>query len=203
MKRKETLKMTILAVFVALLIVQTFVPNVGYIRILPALPAITTIPLTIAVFGTLMGPKMGAEFGLIWGITRLIVAYTQPGDMVSLMLFQNPAISLIPSILSGYFAGLITAKLSDKDLTIRKVGYIFSGAVASLTNTFLVIGLVSIFFMNNPASLTSYLGNFNQSTPLFIILISVLGINGLVEAAFTAIVVPIIVTPLNYILKRA
>lgn len=41
--------MTILAVFVALLIVQTFVPNVGYIRILPALPAITTIPLTIAV----------------------------------------------------------------------------------------------------------------------------------------------------------
>ena len=203
MKRKETLNITIMAIFVALLIVQTFVPNIGYVRILPGLPAITTIPLTIAVFGTLMGPKMGAEFGLIWGITRLIVAYTQPGDMVSLLLFQNPVISLVPSIMSGYLAGVVTSKLSNKDLGVKKIGYIVSGAVASLTNTGLVIILASLFFINNPASLTSYLGNFSQGTPLFVILTSVLGINGLIEAAFTAIVVPIIVTPLNYILKKA
>lgn len=202
MKRKETVKITIMAVFTALLIVQTFVPNIGYIRILPALPAITTIPLTVAIFGTLMGPKMGAEFGLIWGITRLIVAYTQPGDMVSLLLFQNPIISLVPSILSGFFAGVITNKFSNEDLKFKKIGYVFSGAVASLTNTLLVIGLASLFFVNNPASLTSYLGNINQGTPLFWILISTLGINGLVEAIFTAVVVPIIVTPLNYVLKK-
>ena len=94
MRREETKRMAITAVFAALLIIQTFVPNIGYIRVIPALPAITTIPLTIAVYGTLMGPKAGFIFGLFWGITRLIIAYTQPGDMVSLMLFQNPVISL-------------------------------------------------------------------------------------------------------------
>lgn len=72
MKRKEITNMTITAIFIALLIVQTFVPNIGYVRILPALPAITTIPLTIAIYGTIMGPKWGSMFGLVWGLTRLI-----------------------------------------------------------------------------------------------------------------------------------
>ena len=59
MRREETKRLAITAVFAALLIIQTFVPNVGYIRIIPALPAITTIPITIAVYGTLMGPFLG------------------------------------------------------------------------------------------------------------------------------------------------
>ncbi len=117
MRREETKRMAITAVFAALLIIQTFVPNIGYIRIVPALPAITTIPLTIAVYGTLMGPKAGFIFGLFWGITRLIVAYTQPGDMVSLMLFQNPVISLVPSILAGYFPGIIGRYLIKINMT--------------------------------------------------------------------------------------
>ena len=98
MRREETKRLAITAVFAALLIVQTFVPNVGYVRIIPALPAVTTIPMTIAVYGTLMGPKAGLGVGLFWGITRLIVAYTQPGDMVSLMLFQNQENSLVRTV---------------------------------------------------------------------------------------------------------
>lgn len=199
MKRKEITNMTIAAIFIALLIVQTFVPNIGYVRILPALPAITTI----AIYGTIMGPKWGSMFGLVWGLTRLIVAYTQPGDMVSLLLFQNPIISLVPSILAGYLPGLITKLLITRDNTVKRWGYALSGAVTSLTNTFLVIALASLFFMNNPASLTMYLGHFSQGTSLFVILMISLGMNGLVEALFTAVVVPIIVTPLNYVMKKA
>ena len=203
MKRKEITNMTITAIFIALLIVQTFVPNIGYVRILPALPAITTIPLTIAIYGTIMGPKWGSMFGLVWGLTRLIVAYTQPGDMVSLLLFQNPIISLVPSILAGDFPGAITKLLMTRDNTVKRWGYALSGAVTSLTNTFLVITLASLFFMNDPASLTMYLGHFSQGTSLFVILMISLGMNGLVEAIFTAVVVPMIVTPLNYVMKKA
>lgn len=65
--RKEITNLTITAVFIALLFIQTFVPNVGYVRILPSLPAITTIPLTIAVYGTLMGPKWGIGFWISLG----------------------------------------------------------------------------------------------------------------------------------------
>lgn len=203
MKQKEITKMTITAVFIALLLVQTFVPNIGYVRILPTLPAITTIPLTIAVYASLMGPKLGAVLGLVWGLTRLIVAYTQPGDMVSLLLFQNPLVSLVPSIFAGWFAGLISKYFIQKDNKVRRLGYTFSGAVTSLTNTIMVITIASLCFMNNPASLTTYLGHFSQGTPLFLILMMTLGINGLVEAIFTAVMVPLIVTPLNYVIKRA
>src|SRR5699024_12569653 len=99
MRREETKRLAITAVFAALLIVQTFVPNVGYVRIIPALPAVTTIPMTIAVYGTLMGPKAGLGFGLFWGITRLIVAYTLLVDMYSLMLFQNSVFTFVPCTL--------------------------------------------------------------------------------------------------------
>ncbi|NRO16827.1 ECF transporter S component [Lactobacillus helveticus] len=202
MRREETRRMTITAVFAAILIMQTFLPNIGYVRIIPVLPvAITTIPMTIAIYGTLMGTKAGLGFGLFWGITRLIVAYTQPGDMVSLMLFQNPVISVVPSVLAGFFPGLITKAMGKTNYA--KLGYIFSGAVTSLTNTIMVILLTSIFFMHDPASLVHYLGNYSSSTPLILILITALGANGVIEAIFTALVVPVIVTPLNLVLKRA
>lgn len=45
--------------------------------------------------------------------------------------------------------------------------------------------------------------NYSSSTPLILILIMALGMNGLVEAIFTAIVVPVIVTPLNLVMKKA
>lgn len=157
--------------------------------------------MTIAIYGTLMGPKAGLGFGLFWGITRLIVAYTQPGDMVSLMLFQNPVISVVPSVLAGFFPGLISKAMGKTNYA--KLGYILSGAVTSLTNTIMVILLTSIFFMHDPASLLHYLGNYNSSTPLILILITALGANGVIEAIFTALVVPVIVTPLNLVLKRA
>lgn len=202
MRREETRRMTITAVFAAILIMQTFLPNIGYVRIIPVLPvAITTIPMTIAIYGTLMGTKAGLGFGLFWGITGLIVAYTQPGDMVSLMLFQNPVISVVPSVLAGFFPSLITKAMGKTNYA--KLGYIFSGAVTSLTNTIMVILLTSIFFMHDPASLVHYLGNYSSSTPLILILITALGANGVIEAIFTALVVPVIVTPLNLVLKRA
>lgn len=202
MRREETRRMTITAVFAAILIMQTFLPNIGYVRIIPVLPvAITTIPMTIAIYGTLMGTKAGLGFGLFWGITRLIVAYTQPGDMVSLMLFQNPVISVVPSVLAGFFPSLITKAMGKTNYA--KLGYIFSGAVTALTNTIMVILLTSIFFMHDPASLVHYLGNYSSSTPLILILITALGANGVIEAIFTALVVPVIVTPLNLVLKRA
>lgn len=197
MRKKETTRLTITAIFAAILILQTFVPNIGYVRILPTLPAITTIPLTITLYSVLMGPKSGLLFGLFWGITRLIVAYTQPGDMVSLMLFQNPIISIVPSIVAGWLPGLIAKKMK-----IKEISYILSGAVASLANTFLVLGLTTLFFMNNSATLMKYLGNTSGSSSLFIVLIAALGMNGLIEAVFTAVLTTIIGLPLQKVFQR-
>ena len=139
-----------------------------------------------------MGSKAGLGFGLFWGITRLFVAYTQPGDIVSLLIFQNPVISLVPSIIAGWLPGLIVKVIKRKD-----IGVIFAGLVASLTNTFLVILLTSLFFMNNATVLTSHLGNNTGSNTLFIILVAALGLNGILEAIFTGIITPIVAIPLR------
>lgn len=197
MRNKETTRLTVTAVFVAILLLQTFMPNIGYVRILPALPAITTIPLTIAIYASLMGPKSGLLFGLFWGLTRLFVAYTQPGDMVSLMLFQNPVISLLPSIVAGWLPGLIVAKMKHD-----KLSFILAGLVTSLINTILVITLTSLFFMNNSATLLKYLGNTSGSRSLFVVLVAALGVNGLVEAVFTGIITPVIGIPLRKVFRR-
>lgn len=202
MKKESTTNLAITAVFIAILILQTFVPNIGYIRILPALPAITTIPLTVAIYSSLLGPRYGTIFGVAWGLTRLVVAYTQPGDMVSLLLFRNPVTSLVPSVLAGLVPGLIESHFKNKSKRSQKFVYVINGAATSLVNTAMVIILASLFFMKAPATLTSYLGNFSAKIPLFFILIVSLGLNGLIEAVFTAAVTPIIVVPLFYIIRR-
>lgn len=202
MRREQTRNMAITALFIALFLLQTFVPNIGYIRILPGLPAITTAPLTVAIYALLMGPVAGTVFGLFWGILRLILAFTQPGDIVSLMLFQNVFIAVIPSVCAGLFSGLIGKLFQNKKNGIRETSYAIAGAVTSLTNTVLVILLTSLVFMNDSGRLIGYMGNFAKGTPLIEALIIALGMNGLIEAIFTAIVTPIIVIPLKKVMKR-
>jgi len=202
MHRQQTRNLAITALFVAIFLMQTFIPNIGYIRILPALPAITTIPLTVAVYAILMGPKAGTLFGLFGGLIRLFQAYTQPGDMVSLLLFQNAFISIIPSVLAGLFPGVIAETLKNRSFKFQTFAYGLAGAVTSLTNTVFVILLTTLIFMNRSSTLISHLGNFNTGTPLIIILLIALGFNGLIEAIFTAILTPIIVTPLQKIMRK-
>lgn len=197
MRKTETTRLTITAIFVAILLLQTLVPNIGYIRLLPALPTITTIPLTVALYSCLMGSKAGVGFGIFWGLTRLFLAYTQPGDMVSLILFQNPIISLVPSIIAGWLPGLIVKLMKGE-----KISFLVAGVTASLTNTFLVIGLSSLLFMNHAASLMKYLGNTSNSQSLFLVLVAALGMNGIVEASFTGLLTPMIGLPLEKVFRK-
>ncbi|RMC51811.1 ECF transporter S component [Lactobacillus sp. ESL0228] len=202
MHQKQTRNMAITALFVAIFLLQTFVPNIGYIRILPTLPAITTVPLTVAVYGLLMGPKKGLCFGLLWGALRFIQAYIQPADIVSIMLFRNPVIALVPSILAGLFPGLVGYIFEQKAVKVKQLGYLIAGAVTSLTNTVMVILLTSIFFANRSTELMGYMGKFANGTPLLLALIIALGMNGIIEAVFTAVLAPLIVTPLKKTLQR-
>ena len=197
MRKTETTRLTITAIFVAILLLQTLVPNIDYIRLLPALPTITTIPLTVALYSCLMGSKAGVGFGIFWGLTRLFVAYTQPGDMVSLILFQNPIISLVPSIIAGWLPGLIVKLMKGE-----KISFLVAGVTASLTNTFLVIGLSSLLFMNHATSLMKYLGNTSNSQSLFLVLVAALGMNGVVEASFTGLFTPVIGLPLEKVFRK-
>lgn len=202
MNSKKIKRMTISAIFVAILIIQSFIPYLGYIRILPALPAITIIPLTVAVAGGLLGTGFGTLIGLIWGLLSLILAYTQPGDLVSLMLFQNPFIAILPRIAAGFLGGFIGKAARNKNRSLKISILALAGLVTSLTNTLLVIALTSLFFSSNPGMLLHNLGQAQSQAPLIWILLLALGSNGIFEAFFTAIVNPLIVLPVQQFMNK-
>jgi membrane protein len=185
-KNKKARNLAISAIFLALLLLELFIPNIGNIYLFPGLPAVTTIPLIIAIYSVLLGPKAGIGLGIIWGVISMLLAYIRPTSLVSLLLFQNPIIAIIPRALSGYLAGLVTLKKT-------KLYYSLAGLTSSLTNTILVICLASIIFNGNH-ELLAHLGNTNGN--LLILLTSALAFNGILEAIFSAILAPIILKPL-------
>lgn len=195
MRKEETQKLAVTAIFTAILLLQTFVPLIGYIHILPGLPAITTVPLTIAVYASLMGPKGGAFFGLFWGISRLIMAYVAPSDLITIMLFQNPFIALIPRMAAGFLPGIISKKRSGM------ISFFIAGLSASLANTLLVILLTDLFYLQNSTKLISTLGMTNNQ-PLIIILLIALGTNGIIEMIFTGVLTPIVLKPLTKLMQK-
>ena len=203
-KRKQTLNVTITAVFTAILLLEAFIPNIGNITIFPGLPTITIIPLTVSVYACLMGPKAGAGFGLAWGLTSLIRAYAAPNSLVTILLFQNPVICLLPRVLAGYLAGLIILPFKKQTKTDKGLiaGYTLSGLTASIANTLLVILLSAVFYWNDPGKLLGALGQSGSSKSLLIILLTALGASGTVEALFSGIVTPIVAAPLSHRLKR-
>ena len=203
MKTNKTARLTITAIFIAILLLQTLVPNIGYIHIFPGLPAITTVPLTIAIYGSMMGIKSGLLFGLFWGITRFIAAYAMPADMVSLLLFQNPLIAIIPRVLAGMAPGIVVKMFANKSEKMQKWGYMLAGLATSFINTAFVIIMTNFIFMSDPSHLTKYMGGVNTSQSLIIILITALGVNGIVEMIFTGVLTPIIMPSLKYIMKKA
>ena len=200
--RQKTLNLTVSAVFVAILLLEAFIPNVGYITILPGLPAITTIPLTVAVFASLRGPKAGAAFGLVWGLTSLLRAYAAPNGLVTILLFQNPLIALLPRLAAGWAAGL-AGQLADKwEKEGRKpLAYALSGLLASAVNTLMVILLSDLVYFGHPQKLALALGA-KSGQSLLVILFTALAVNGILEAVFSGLITPLITAPLKKRLKR-
>ncbi|MGM9904774.1 ECF transporter S component [Lactobacillus sp.] len=198
--RQKTLNLTISAVFVAILLLEAFIPNVGYITILPGLPAITTIPLTVAVFASLRGPKASAAFGLVWGLTSLIRAYAAPNGLVTILLFQNPLIALLPRVAAGWAAGM-AGQLADKWEGKRPLAYALSGLFASAVNTLMVILLSDLVYFSHPQKLALALGA-KSGQSLLVILFTALAVNGILEAVFSGLITPLITAPLKQRLKR-
>ena len=98
---------------------------------------------------------------------------------------------------------LIFSNSASSLLLLTTFVYVLAGLATSAVNTLLVIGLTSLFFMHDPASLLHNLGQDHNQAPLIAILLTVLGANGIAEAIFTGFVTPFIALPIKkYLLKR-
>ncbi|KRL61819.1 ECF transporter S component [Latilactobacillus fuchuensis] len=186
----NTYRMSILAVLTALLLIQGFVPMVGNLTLIPGLPAITTIHLTVIIGAIILGPRDGAILGTIWGITSLIRAYVMPTDPLAILIFRNPIIAILPRLLVGLIAGSLAVKL-PKAPTKKTLMVGLIAIISTMVNTGLVIGLTWLFYQHQAAGL--YHTSANQ---LIWVMLSAFTVNATLEIIAAAILVSAIATPL-------
>lgn len=182
---KETHKMTILALFVAILIIQSFVPGLGYIPIGPL--HATIVQVTVIVGGIFFGIKMGLTLGAVWGILSLTRAIVTPNILTPVII--NPLISVVPRILVGLIASYVFIQLNKKlPLAISAA---ISGALGSILNTILFLGAIYLFAADSYASALSI-----DVNALFSTLLAIVATNGLPEAIVSGVLTPLIVSPI-------
>lgn len=99
--RKSILNISISAIFLALIIVFSYIPNLGYITFGPI--SFTTIHLIVLIGAMIFGKWKGLIFGTFFGIFSLIISMQYPGTVN--YLFLNPFVSVLPRMLFGFISG--------------------------------------------------------------------------------------------------
>ena len=76
MNNKKTLSMVLTGLFMAIIAVMTFIPNVGYINLIVIKATLLHVPVIVG--SIVLGPKKGAVLGATFGITSLIKNTLEP-----------------------------------------------------------------------------------------------------------------------------
>lgn len=158
MNNKKTFNMVMTALFIAIIAVMTFIPNVGYINLIVIKATLLHVPVIVG--SIVLGPKNGAVLGAAFGITSLIKNTLEP----SLLSFAfspfysvgevggngwSVVIALVPRILVGvipYFVYKGIEKLLKDFKKRRLIAIPIAAAVGALTNTLLVMNLIYFCF---------------------------------------------------------
>ena len=179
---KKILRMCVDAMFIALIALFTFIPNLGFITIGPI--SFTTIHLIVLVGAFLFGIIEGTIFGLAFGLCSLFKALTMPASVAD-YLFVNPLISILPRVIFGFLAGVLFQFIRNK--VHNKVGFsVLSGVISgllTLLHTAMVIPLLYAFMPD-------------QDTTFFAVLSAIFTLNCVVEISLAIVLVPLISIPL-------
>lgn len=198
--RKHAQRIAVIGIFTGIILLQTFVPLLGYLTIIPGMPGISLIIMVVMVAAATLGPTEGAILGLIWGGVSLIHAYTAPGT-VTFLLFTNPIIAIVPRVIVGWLAGVLPEVFGRTRLP-QTLGLGITGLIGAAANTLLVVSLTALIFLNHSGNLLSILNMKGNSNNLFVVLMIALGVNGISEAIGGFIIVPLIARPLKHVWDR-
>ena len=181
--RQRLMMITTLGLLMAMIIMMTYIPNLGYIT--TGILSITIIHIPVIIGAILVGPIGGLVLGATWGITSWHYA-TMLGTPEA-AIFVNPLVSIVPRI----FVGLI---ISYSALGLRKLikaefaRHLIVAIIGALSNTVLVLSAIFLFA-------SSGLVTFNQGLAnIFTIVIS---LNGSLEILAAGFVVPIVLKALS------
>lgn len=181
--RQRLLMITTLGLLMAMIMVMTYVPNLGYIT--TGFFSITIIHIPVIIGAILTGPVGGLVLGTTWGITSWHYATTL--GTAEAAIFVNPLVSIVPRILVGLiisYAALGLRKLIPAEFARNVVTACFG----ALSNTVLVLTAIFLFA-------SSGLVTFNQG--LAYIFGFVISVNGALEIISAGILAPIVLKALS------
>ncbi|RLK63109.1 ECF transporter S component [Atopobacter sp. AH10] len=193
MSKSSTKTLTMRGIFVAILLLQTFVPFFGYIPIPPL--NLTIIHLTVISAALIFDGYSGWWIGLAWGLLSMLRAYIAPTSPFDILIFQNAIIAVVPRVcisLTTAYTFKRLSKLLDKHSSLM-----LASAVGSITNTVGVLGLIALLKGKPYAELA-------HTTPqlLYKLLGTTVVTNGIPELIAASVVVPIIVYAYQKVANR-
>ena len=171
----KTTNMVYYGVIMAIIIVMSAVPFLGFIQIPPI--AITIVHIPVIIGTILFGWKAGILFGLTFGLSSLFVAMTR--GAATDLLFINPLISVVPRVIFGALIYPIY-RLFEKIQSSEALSIGLTGFVASVLHSVLVLTAIFLYLSNQA-------GGFDGSV-FQAVLAAVLTINITLEAALSTII---------------
>lgn len=190
-KNRNVFQMTIVSMLIAILIIQTFVPILGYIPLGPI--DVTIVHITVILAAVLFGSKTGLIVGTSWGLLSMLRAYVQPTPFN--IVFLNPLISVVPRMLVGWVSGLLFQAIKNR--LSERWSYTLTALVGTLMNTVLVLGGIYVFAAESYANALGVSQNALLSA-----LGAVIATNGVIEVIASMIILPLVSIPLSRALKR-
>lgn len=186
---KKTLNYTLFTLFASIIVLLSMTP-LGFIHLGFIKATIVHIPVIIG--SILLGPLAGAGLGLIFGINSIInntmspsllsfafsplvpVIGTTSGSPLALV------IALVPRIIVGIVPYYIVESKFIKNDTFR---FGVAGFVGSMTNTLLVMGLITLLFKDAYGVARGI-----ESVAVTKAILSVIVVNGIPEAIVSTII---------------
>ena len=203
--RKNIMFITQFSLLLAIEAIVCFTP-LGSIPIGPIVATLAAIPVIITAI--VMGTGAGALMGFITGLFSFIVWTFMPPSPVAFVFtpfysvgdvhgnFWSIVICFVPRILIGVVAG-ISFSFFSKLFRRKFIVYGLSAILGSLTNTFLVLGGIFVFFGQD------YATTIGKAYDLLIGLIGAAVLtNGIPEAIIGAVVTMAVCPPLKRILEK-
>ena len=173
-------QMVRLAILIGIILLMSYTP-LGYLKV--GAVEITFIMIPVVVGAVVMGPKAGAFLGGVFGFTSFLqcFGFSAFGTMLfGINPFFTFILCMVPRVLMGWLSGVIFKKLHGLDKT-NVASYVIACISGAILNTVLFVGFLLALFGN-----TGYIQSFGSS--LWLIIVAIVGVNGLIEAGVCAVV---------------
>lgn len=181
------IKMMVLdAFFLAIIVIFTFVPNIGFIAVTPVI-SFTLLHIPVLVGAYLFGPKRGMLYGFMFGVCSYIQALTTGSGFN--LLFAYPWTAIPPRLLFGLISGLAFSLLHKlHKLSLKGIYLSALAMVLTLIHTVLVFLDLYIFFPDTVGGLLTSSSPVAAGTAFTFF--AVIGLGALGEMALAGVLVP-------------